>query len=508
MVQKDIAIQLDLRKPKLHIHGFRRTNIAIEISEVALPDRPALARKLLSRESARPAIVYAPTRKDTESIAEALQSLGRVSPYHAGLSHEKRQAIQRDFQSGKLDVIVATIAFGMGIDKSDIRTVVHAALPSSVEAYYQEIGRAGRDGKFSRAILMHSYADHRTREFFIKKNYPDIKVLEAVLKKIPKSGIARPEIRSSMDASTLDNALEKLWIHGAIEIDGNDDVRSLGSAWQKSYLDQQIHKETEVSLMSKFAQNATTCRMLLFLHHFGDLSDKQEGCGICDFCLPLGSLSKSFRQPNAREQAVMVGLLKLLDLQTRSMSISKAFQNLEASGLVSDRRLFDACADTLIRHGAITANMESFEKDGQPIIYKSITAVGPYLEEPKWDDYLILESQATSEAKTYAPRKSSKTKTRSKSATTRQGASRSSSKGSSLAIDEIDDPLAQKLRGWRLRTAKKEKIPAYRVFSDRTLTALLDERPHDIEALKGIDGIGPIKFDKYGPELIKLIMES
>ncbi|RYZ57073.1 MAG: ATP-dependent DNA helicase RecQ, partial [Proteobacteria bacterium] len=467
LVQKDIAMQLDLRKPKLHIHGFRRTNIAIEISEVALPDRPALARKLLSRESARPAIVYAPTRKDTESIAEALQSIGRVSPYHAGLSHEKRQGIQRDFQAGKLDVIVATIAFGMGIDKSDIRTVVHAALPSSVEAYYQEIGRAGRDGKFSRAILMHSYADHRTREFFIKKNYPDIKVLEGVLKKIPREGVARPDIRSSMDASTLDNALEKLWVHGAIEIDGNDEVRSLPKAWQKSYLDQQIHKEAEVSLMSNFAQNATSCRMLLFLHHFGDVSDKQEGCGICDFCLPLGSLSKSFRQPNAREQAVMVGLLKLLDLQTRSMSISKAFQNLEASLLVSDRKLFDACADTLIRQGAVTAKMESFEKDGQPIIYKSLTAVGPFLEEPNWDDYLILESQATSEVKTYAPRKS---KAKSKTKTPRQGASRS--KGSSQSIDEIDDPLAQKLRGWRLRTAKKEKVPAYRVFSDKTLSAL------------------------------------
>ncbi|RZA22927.1 MAG: DNA topoisomerase III, partial [Proteobacteria bacterium] len=115
LVQKDIAVQLDLRNPSLHIHGFRRTNIAIEISEVSLPDRPQLTEQLLSKPGARPAIVYAPTRKDTESVSQRLT--GRVAAYHAGLSHETRQQVQRDFQAGKLDVIVATIAFGMGIDK-------------------------------------------------------------------------------------------------------------------------------------------------------------------------------------------------------------------------------------------------------------------------------------------------------------------------------------------------------------------------------------------------------
>ena len=505
LVQKDIVTQLDLRSPKLHIHGFRRTNIAIEISEVSLPDRAALARKLLTRDTAKPAIVYAPTRKDTETISDALASVGRVSPYHAGLSHERRQAIQRDFQAGKLDVIVATIAFGMGIDKADIRTVIHAALPSSVEAYYQEIGRAGRDGKFSRAILLHSYADHRTREFFIKKNYPDIKVLEGVLKKIPPEGISRPAIRSSMDASTLDNALEKLWVHGAIEINGDDEVRSLPNAWQKSYLNQQIHKEAEVSLMSNFAQNQHSCRMMLFLQHFGDLSDNQLSCGICDFCLPLGTLSKVFRPTTTREQEIMWGLLKMLDAQGRPLSVSKAYAQLESEGIVSDRRVFDKCANVLIRQGAIQSRNDSFEKDGQTIGYRSLVLKAPLMAEPNWDELLILDG-GPSEEKKYLPRKGA-SKAKGNAASTRKSAPKLSKSGATTQIADMDDPLAQKLRGWRLRTAKKEKVPAYRVFSDKTLTALIEERPGNREALKHIEGIGPIKFEKYADEIIKLMSE-
>ncbi len=503
LVQKDIAHQLDLRDPKLHIHGFRRTNIAIEITEVSLPDRMALVRKILSRDAARPAIVYAPTRKDTETISEGLSKLGRVSPYHAGLSHEKRQHIQKEFQAGRLDVIVATIAFGMGIDKADIRTVVHAALPSSVEAYYQEIGRAGRDGKFSRAILLHSYADHRTREFFTQKNYPDIKVLESVLKKIPPAGIERSLIPGGVDAATLDNALEKLWVHGAIGISAEDHVSRREAVWQKSYLNQQTHKAAEVSLMSNFAHNHQNCRMMLFLQHFGDVSDDQSNCGICDYCLPLGTLSKAYRQPSTQERGLMLALLRFLDLQTRPVSISKVFQQLESDGLVKDRRRFDVSADALMRHGLVKSRNESFEKGGQTISYRSLSLLMPLDAEPSWDDILVLDGDADDPIPASSLRKGaskSKGKKPSKAATGSSGSARRARTKS-----DMDDPLAQKLRGWRIQTAKKEKVPAYRVFSDRTLSALLERRPTSSESLKEIEGIGPIKFEKYGHDILDLL---
>ena len=94
--------------------------------------------------------------------------------YHAGLDSARERRVQDAFAAGKLEVIVATIAFGMGIDKPNIRSVIHTALPGSVEAHYQEIGRAGRDGEPSRAILMHSYADRYTHDFFFERDYPDV----------------------------------------------------------------------------------------------------------------------------------------------------------------------------------------------------------------------------------------------------------------------------------------------------------------------------------------------
>jgi DNA topoisomerase-3 len=156
LVQKDIAAQLGLIEPTHFIHGFRRENIGIEIVEALPSQRPSLARDILSDARHRPAIVYAPTRKQAENLSEEWASEFKVASYHAGLDADRRRRVQEEFMAGKLDVMVATIAFGMGIDKPDVRTVIHTALPGSVEGYYQEIGRAGRDGNPSRAILMQS----------------------------------------------------------------------------------------------------------------------------------------------------------------------------------------------------------------------------------------------------------------------------------------------------------------------------------------------------------------
>ena len=105
-----------------------------------------------------------------------------AAAYHAGLDAETRERVQTAFQAGELEVVVATIAFGMGIDKADIRTVIHAGLPATLEGYYQEIGRAGRDGAPSRTFLMHSYADQRTHDFFLNRDYPPVDNLQQVFR--------------------------------------------------------------------------------------------------------------------------------------------------------------------------------------------------------------------------------------------------------------------------------------------------------------------------------------
>src|SRR5207253_5960656 len=122
-----------------------------------------------------------------------------------------RQRVQQEFLEGRIDVMVATIAFGMGIDKPDVRTVIHTALPGSLEAYYQEIGRAGRDGLPSRTILMHSYADRRTHDFFFERDYPDVRLLDQIFQRLGAEPIAKDALadRVRMKSEVFEKALEK-----------------------------------------------------------------------------------------------------------------------------------------------------------------------------------------------------------------------------------------------------------------------------------------------------------
>ena len=191
-VQKDIVEQLGLREPKCFIHGFRRANLAIEVVEVSPSERSSLVCALLQDVARRPAIVYAPTRKQTEALAMELSAQCPAAAYHAGLDAAHRARVQQDFLDGKVEVMTATIAFGMGIDKPDVRTVIHTALPGSLEGYYQEVGRAGRDGAPSRALLMQSYADRRTHDFFFERDYPEADVLGKFLRVYPGNRSRKP----------------------------------------------------------------------------------------------------------------------------------------------------------------------------------------------------------------------------------------------------------------------------------------------------------------------------
>jgi ATP-dependent DNA helicase RecQ len=223
------------------VAGFDRPNIYLRVEPVA--DEEAKHELLPQLVRGRRALVYAATRKSSEGAAATLQAAGvQAEAYHAGLQDEQRTRVQDAFAAGTLDVVCATNAFGMGIDRPDVDAVVHFAIAGSVEAYYQEIGRAGRDGRPATATLLWDYGDVATREFLIDS----------------------PKFRKEQPG------------RAAIEIEAEDRAR---------------RKEIEHAKLRRMIAYAQTSRCLraMILRYFGDPASLDR-CESCGNCLPRGSL--------------------------------------------------------------------------------------------------------------------------------------------------------------------------------------------------------------------------
>jgi DNA topoisomerase-3 len=493
LVQNDIAEQLGLNTPRRFIHGFRRDNIAIEVVKAPPASRLDLAREILLDPDRRPAIVYTPTRKDATHLARELARQFPAAAYHAGLDAARREQVQTSFLEGTLEVTVATIAFGMGIDKPDIRTVLHTALPGSVEAYYQEIGRAGRDGAPARAILMHAYADRFTHDYFFERDYPDPSVLDRIYQELSAEPVPKDvlRVRTGLPEEAFDIALEKLWTHGGAAVDYAENAARGEAGWRASYEAQRTHKMAQFERILAYCETPD-CRMLTLVRHFGDLEDAGRRCGICDFCNPENTVAQRFR--TASDAEIELARRTREALQNGAwVATGRLHAQTFPDGAI-DRRSFEELLAAMARGGFVQVVEASFEKDGKRIDYRKarLTAAGRAADPPA-----PLLFPAEIEA---GPRPAKARKARKKAAPVPAAPSAT---GEAPAAAGAGAEKA--LRAWRLGEAKRLGIPAFRILTDRALLAIAARQPQTTRELLEAPGVGLKVVEKYGARILETI---
>ncbi|MGK3649777.1 RecQ family ATP-dependent DNA helicase [Pseudarthrobacter enclensis] len=297
-VRDEIVQRLGMKDPLVLVHGFDRPNISLDVvrHHEDKDKRKDVLRSVAALARDGQGLVYAATRKDTEKYAAKLAEEGlRSEAYHAGLAASERERIHEQFQGDDLDVVVATTAFGMGIDKPTVRFVVHADIPESLDAYYQEIGRAGRDGKPAAAILHYRSEDLGLRKFF-STNTPDPESLMAVLKVLKAAHAATP--KSSLAELTgfkprrITNLVNQLEEAGSVTI-GKRGVRLASKAKLSALVAAAVElgearqrvEQSRLTMMRAYAET-DGCRRQFLLSYFGE--DLPEPCNNCDGCAEAG----------------------------------------------------------------------------------------------------------------------------------------------------------------------------------------------------------------------------
>jgi len=508
-VRADIAAQLGLRNPLDLITGFERPNLTLAVEPCRSRDEKAAALARLVAELGPPGIVYAATRKAVELWAEVLTGQGlRTARYHAGLSDDDRTRAQDDFVAGRIDVIVATNAFGMGVDKADIRFVAHVELPGSIEAYYQEAGRAGRDGLPARCTLLFSPADARTQEFFLAGANPTTEMLtdvwallgrgldeEAVVERVGR------DAGSAMSAGTAARLLRRTAESAGIA--PGVGPMPLDESW-RALKARRDRERLDTMVRYGFSRG---CRTRFVYDYFagGARGGAAPHCGVCDVCLGWG---RRDGRPLSDDELLRVrialsgvgrlsgrfGLERIAQVLTGGQGrevTSRGLDRIPTYGKLASipighvRDLLNVLADAGlidrlgIEGGRPGAFVLALTPEGRRV---AMGEVRPELALPSPGERRSKRSR-----RTRAP------------VPTGDGAG---------AEPQPDPDTLARLKAWRTDEARRKSMPPYVIFHDRTLAAVAAHRPATLDALREIPGIGPSKLDAYGPALLAVLGES
>lgn len=292
-VREEIIERLGMRQPELLVRDMDRPNIFLRVHVCRDDDHKLRALLEAVEQAATPGIIYAATRRHTEELVDALAERGiKACAYHGGMNKGEREEVQAEFMEGRAPVIVATSAFGMGVDKPDVRFVYHFEASSSLDAYYQEIGRAGRDGERAEALLFYQPKDLNLHKFFAAGGQLDSDELQQLAALVQAEGELELEAlqeQVALSNDKLTKALAKLEDQGVLENAADGVVSAAEGAPDPEQAAQAVVEEQKrhhVRLLRKLEQmrayaELRDCRRQYLLDYFGE---KSKPCGFCDNC--------------------------------------------------------------------------------------------------------------------------------------------------------------------------------------------------------------------------------
>jgi ATP-dependent DNA helicase RecQ len=520
-VRDDIIEQLGLGKfgrqpPRVFVSGFARHNLTLGVTSTkGKAEKLACVQEFIRQ--LKTGIVYCATRKNVEKVAAHLRDLGvPCIQYHGGLQDGEREAAQTSFMEGHSHVAVATNAFGMGIDRPDLRFVIHYDIPGSIEAYYQEAGRAGRDGEPARCEMLYNYADVRTQEFFIEGANPSREVIGNLYHTLRRLGSRGPmempitQIAELVPAAKNDmavgTALYLLERAGFITRDYRQGSRTYTTrlvepvkALEELPIDfERLDKKRErdfakLDRIIRYADHRG-CRHQFILQYFGD-TEAAGGCTVCDNC--LAETDSTARVPSEQETVAIQKALSCVARVNGRFGRGRIAQCLVGS---RSKEVLDARLDRLSTYGLLQDFGEDYvwgllnaliragclAVSGGQYPTLSLTELGGEVMRRKKTIAMVLPANVVKPVAAGRAQKGAPTKAEVPAA--------------------YDVKLFEALRAWRReKAAAMGNVPAYIVYPDRTLQELARVKPQSEAELLEVRGIGPAKARQFGQETLAVI---